>query len=95
MAHAREFQARPDRGVVACTNDDSGHTGHRAPRLRRYRPTGQIDRRRFVRPVVSVGHVRTLVRISVIGYVSVEQRLVVVLALSAVLVFHGRMDMNL
>ncbi len=36
----------------------------------------------------------TRVRISTSGYVSVEQRLVVVLVLGTVLVFHGRMDMN-
>ncbi len=94
MAHARELQARPEHQVVACTDDDSMHTRHGDRRLRRYRSTGQIDRRRLVRPVVAVGHVRIRVRISEIGYVSVEQRLVAVLALGAVLVFHGRMNMN-
>ncbi len=94
MAHARELQARPDRRGIACTDNYSRHTGHSVRHTRRYRPTGQIDRRSLVRPVVSLGHVRTLVRISVIRYVSVVQGRVVVLALSAVLVFHGRMDMN-
>ena len=56
--------------------------------------TGRIDRRRLVRPVVALGHVRTRVRISETGYVSVEQRLVVVLVVGAVLVFPGWMDMN-
>ena len=94
MAHARELQARPERRVVACTDDDSRHTGHGARRLRHYRATGQVNRRSVVLPVVAVGHVRTRVRIFAIRYVSVEQRPVVVLVLGAVLVFHGRMDMN-
>ena len=44
--------------------------------------------------MVAIGHVQTRVRISVIEYASVEQRLVAVLVLGAVLVFHGRMDME-
>jgi len=55
---------------------------------------GQIDRRRLVRPMVAVGHVRTRVRTSAIRYVSVESRLVVVLVVGAVPVFLGWMDMN-
>ena len=56
--------------------------------------TGQIDRRRLVRPVVAVGHGRTRVRISAIRYVSVEQRLVLVFVVGAVLVFLGCMHMK-
>ncbi len=94
MAHARELQARPESRVVACIDDDSRHTGRGARRLRCYRATGQVDRRSVVLPVVAVGHARTRGRISATGYVSVEERLVVVLVLGAVLVFRGRMDMN-
>jgi hypothetical protein len=47
-----------------------------------------------VRPVVAVGRVQIRSRISATAHVRVEQRLVVVLVLGAVLVFRGRMDMN-
>ena len=94
MAYAREFQARSERRVVACTDDDGRHTGRDARCLGRCRATEQIDRRRIVRPVVAVGYMWTRVRVSATGYVAVEERLVVVLVLGSVLVLHGRMDMK-
>ena len=90
----REFQARSERRVVACTHDDTRHAGHGGRRLRRYRATRQVDGRSVVLPVVAFSHVRTRIRICAPGYVSMEQRLVVVLVLGTVLVFRGRMDMH-
>ena len=44
--------------------------------------------------MVAVPCVQICIRISTVRYVGVEQRLVVVLVLGAMLVFRGRMDMN-